>query len=155
MDRHIYVLLMRSNTIVSRLVHLFTGDEYTHAAIGLSPTELYTMTRYDQRYLFPAGLHTEHSYDSYPHVLIAVSVTEVEYAKFCDTLFWCYDRRSLYKFNCIGLLLAYMRIPIPRAGKMFCSEFCSMVLRSAGIYCSPNPDCLVKPMELLNVKGGR
>lgn len=144
---------MRSNTSVSKLVHFFTGDEYTHAAIGTSPYRLYSMTRYNPEHLFPAGLCLEHAYSQYPHILMQIPVTAEEYTRFCESLGWHYSRRSKYKFNCVGLMLAYLRIPVRRRGKMFCSEFCSTVLREAGIYCSTNPDCLVKPMELLKLKG--
>ena len=34
-DRSIYILLTRSGTWFSRLIHLVTSDCYTHASIGL------------------------------------------------------------------------------------------------------------------------
>lgn len=36
MDKaHLYVVLTRTNTVISRLIHLVTRDEYTHAALAL------------------------------------------------------------------------------------------------------------------------
>ena len=44
---HLYVVLTRTNTIISRLIHLFTQDEYTHAALALDRelTEMYSFAR--------------------------------------------------------------------------------------------------------------
>jgi len=34
-SKKIYVILSRSTTVLSRLIHHFKGDEYTHAALAL------------------------------------------------------------------------------------------------------------------------
>ena len=47
--KNIYILLTRSQTIVSRLVHLSTGDTYTHASIAWDD-ELTTLCGFARRY---------------------------------------------------------------------------------------------------------
>lgn len=146
-----YILLMRSNTILSKLIHLVTGAEYTHVAIGVTPETLYTMTRKDMRFLFPAGLYLEHPYSHLPHVLLHLPVTTEVHERARTTLLWMYSNRSSYKFNILGLMLNLFGISKGRGGKYFCSEFCSMILRTSGAYSFQKPDHLVRPMDFLNI----
>ena len=52
----VYILLTRSGTWFSRLIHLATDDRYTHASIGLDgPTgPFYSFARLDPRFALPA-----------------------------------------------------------------------------------------------------
>ena len=34
-DHSLYIVLTRTNTLISRLIHVLKNDEYTHAAIAL------------------------------------------------------------------------------------------------------------------------
>ena len=53
----IYILLTRSTTILSRLVHFVTEDTYTHAALAFDEElrTLYSSSRKNGKTLFPAG----------------------------------------------------------------------------------------------------
>ena len=44
---YIYIILTRSNTVYSRLIHAVTGDKYTHVSLGLGDgaSELYSFSR--------------------------------------------------------------------------------------------------------------
>lgn len=57
----IYILLTRSNTVLSRMVHLVTKDTYTHASIAFDENLelLYSSSRKNGKTLFPAGACTE------------------------------------------------------------------------------------------------
>ena len=64
---NLYVLLTRSPTLVSKTVHLFTGDAYTHASIAYDDA-LSTLCSFTRRYPafpLPAGLAHENTPGSY------------------------------------------------------------------------------------------
>ena len=55
--KSIYIMLTRSETILSRLVYLVTRDAYTHASISFDEnlTTFYSSSRKDGHTIFPAG----------------------------------------------------------------------------------------------------
>ena len=59
--RTIYILLTRSGTWFSRLIHLATADSYTHASIGLDGPigPFYSFARKYSHFALPAGLVEE------------------------------------------------------------------------------------------------
>ena len=60
-DRAVYILLTRSGTWFSRLIHFATRDDYTHASIGLDGPAgpFYSFARKYERFALPAGLVEE------------------------------------------------------------------------------------------------
>lgn len=54
--RMIYLLLCKTNTLLSRLIHIATHDEYTHVSISLDAdlTELYSFARLQSYFPLPA-----------------------------------------------------------------------------------------------------
>lgn len=144
---------MRSTTILSRIIHLLTGAEFTHVAIGVSPDALYTMTRMNMHHIFPAGLRLEHPWENKYHAMFHLAVTEQGLCRAGALLDTMYSNRESYKFNVLGLLLNALHIARERKGKMFCSEFCAKVLREANIYAFDKPDCRVRPVDFLSIPG--
>ena len=60
-ERTIYILLTRSGTWFSRLIHFATQDRYTHASIGLDGPDgpFYSFARKYRHLALPAGLVEE------------------------------------------------------------------------------------------------
>lgn len=60
-ERTVYILLTRSGTWFSRLIHLATQDSYTHASIGLDGPDgpFYSFARKHPHLALPAGLVEE------------------------------------------------------------------------------------------------
>lgn len=48
---YVYVVLTRTNTVISRLIQLFKKDEFTHAAISLD-RDLANMYSFGRKYTF-------------------------------------------------------------------------------------------------------
>lgn len=55
--KSIYIMLTKSETVLSKLVHFVTKDTYTHASISFDHDlgTLYSSSRKNGRTLFPAG----------------------------------------------------------------------------------------------------
>ena len=50
-NRCLYIVLTRTNTVISKLIHVINNDEYTHAAIALDK-ELDHMYSFGRKYTF-------------------------------------------------------------------------------------------------------
>ena len=79
----IYLLLTRSETYFSRLIHHFTDGEYTHASIGLEGPKgpFYSFARKNPRMALPAGLIQEQAdrgfFSLHPHIPCCLYELEV------------------------------------------------------------------------------
>lgn len=78
----IYILLTRTNTILSKLVGIVTNEAYTHAAISFDSefTTVYSSSRKNGRTLFPAGPCIENLDNDYykRHTEIPCAVYELQ-----------------------------------------------------------------------------
>ena len=59
--RSVYILLTRSNTYFSRLIHKVTAEDYTHVSICLDEDlqHFYSFGRKSDIFMFPAGFVRE------------------------------------------------------------------------------------------------
>ena len=84
----IYVLLSRTGTAYSRLIHRATGDVFTHAALAMYAHlgEMYSFCRRYARLPWPAGFEREHLhsgvYGSHPDAPCAVYAAHLADADF-------------------------------------------------------------------------
>ncbi len=151
-----YILLMRSCTPLSRIVHLVTGAQYTHVSLAFDETlePLYSSTRKNGEDMFPAGPCEEHlnrgylkRHPSIPCALYRISVTEgaFEQARAQVERFMAHSDR--YAFNIAGLLFCMLGVPLRRERKYFCSQFVSEVLDESGALALPKEPCLMKPSD--------
>lgn len=129
----IYILLTKSNTILSRLVHLITADSYTHVAISfegdLQP--LYSSSRKNGRTLFPAGPCAEQLHQGYyrknaqiPCILYELKVSDESYVK---------AKKEVQQNH------------------FFCSQFVSEVLSKSNALSLPKDASLMKPSDYMHL----
>ena len=61
MERTVYILLSRSGSVASRLIHFFISGDYTHASIGLDGPDgyFYSFARKYPRWPLPGGFVRE------------------------------------------------------------------------------------------------
>lgn len=154
--KSIYILLTRSNTIVSNMVKLTTADRYTHVSISFEKnlTPLYSFARHYIYLPLPAGLRPEYldrgffkRYPRIPCALYELQVTDQAYesAKIAvENMMLDADR---YKFNIWGLLLCRLSIPSHRKRHYFCSEFVSKILIESNAVTLPKKPSLMRPSD--------
>lgn len=156
----IYILLTRSDTILSRLVQLFTSDPYTHASIsfdhGLQP--LYSSARKNGETMFPAGPCTEvfHRGFYYKHQSIPCALYELEVSDEVYETARAEAQRfardsDLYSFNILGLILCKLNIPFHPRSKYFCSQFVAEILFRSRALELPKDTSLMKPMDYTRI----
>ncbi|HOQ74687.1 MAG TPA: hypothetical protein PLZ65_09855 [Limnochordia bacterium] len=159
---HLYVVLTRTNTIISRLIHLFTQDEYTHAALALDRelTEMYSFARKYTYYPFLGRFKHERLDEGIyklakqlPGVVLELEVEAEQYEKARRLVQSFKDNSARYKYNCRGLVYGLLHRPTKRDDRFLCSQFVYHVLHSSGIADFQVPANLVKPVDFLKLPG--
>lgn len=159
--RTIYLLLTRSETYFSRLIHHFTDGEYTHASLGLEGPQgpFYSFARKNPRMALPAGLIQERAdsgfFSLHPHIpccLYALTVSEDTYRFLCRKLRMMYAHREQYHYNLLGALACFFRLPLARRRHKFCSEFVAELLYESGAAELGKDPALTRPMDFCRLK---
>ena len=161
-DHSLYIVLTRTNTLISRLIHVLKNDEYTHAAIALD-SELKHMYSFGRIYAwnpFVGGFKQEevnkgvYKYCKYvPCLIIEVKVTALQYKKVKVLPDHFITYRYLYKYNYMGLLYNFLQKTVCYDHRFLCSEFVYHVLKESGIVDFRVPRNLVRPQNLLDING--
>ena len=163
-DRAVYILLTRSGTWFSRLIHFATRDDYTHASIGLDGPAgpFYSFARKYERFALPAGLVEERvgpgagdSRRSTPCCLYALTVPEPAYRRLRERLAFMYGRRELYHYNLLGALSCGLNLPLARRRHYFCSQFVAELLQGSGAAVLPKEPALLRPADFQGLRGLR
>ena len=155
-SRTIYLLLTRSETYFSRLIHHFTSGEYTHASIGLEGSKgpFYSFARKNPRMALPAGLIQERAdrgfFSLHPHIpccLYALAVSEDTYKFICRRIQVMYEHRERYRYNLLGTLACLFHLRFERRHHKFCSEFVAEVLCESGAVELDKAPAVTRPMD--------
>lgn len=157
--RHIYVLLTRSGSVVSRAISLTTGDLFTHSSIAYDDS-LFTLCSFARRYqrlIIPAGLVNErlesgyyHRHSYIPCALMRLTVPDEVYLSVRNIVGGMLSERKKYRYDTIGLLLCRLGRSYNREKHYFCSRFVGeMLLQSGAIASLPKPAALMRPQDFL------
>ncbi len=158
-ERTVYILLTRSGTCFSRLIHLATRDDYTHASIGLSGPQgpFYSFARKHPRFALPAGLVEERMSSvnrrAVPCCLYSLKVSDQTYFRLQQRLTEMYRQRESYHYSIIGALACYLHFPLQRRHHYFCSQFVACLLEDCQAAELPKPSPLVRPADLCRIRG--
>lgn len=152
----IYILLTRSATVLSRIVHLATKAPYTHVSISFDETlnTLYSSSRKNGRTLFPAGPCRESLYGGYlgrhpdmPCTLYELEVSDEVYEAAQQAAEAILHNAAHYRFNIVGMIFCQLRIPYDRAGHYFCSQLVGEILVQSRAVELPTATSLMRPMD--------
>lgn len=158
--KSIYIMLTRSGTILSKIVHLITRDTYTHASISFDNdlNALYSSSRKNGRTLFPAGPCRESLHSGYykchaqiPCVVYKLQVSDEAYEKAKQEVSAIMAEADEYHFNIIGLLLCRFNIPYHRKHYFFCSQFVSEILQRSKALELPKDTSLMRPNDYMRL----
>lgn len=160
--RSIYILLTRSKTIASRMIHMVTEAPYTHSSLSFGDDleQLYSFGRKYTHLPLPAGLRIESLDKGFFKAYSDIPCTLYEYRIPADA----YDRakaivddmigeQSRYRYSMLGLLYCRMGWDIDRGDKYFCSEFIAEVLEKSGAMPLPKVPRLIKPIDFAHLPG--
>lgn len=155
MKYEIYILITRSKTCFSRLIHLATAAPYTHVSIGLDGLEgdFYSFGRKYTRLLLPAGLVREGVDEggAIRYRLYRLQVSRRAYEQVRERLENMYRRRACYRFNILGALAAFFNLPLRRQDRYFCSQFVAETLQRCGALAFDKDIALVRPVDFCHI----
>lgn len=162
--KQVYVLLAKTRTVTSRLVHIFTHGTYTHASLALTPdtSKFYSYAR-RRLYNFLVGgimiedVHT-HVFARFPECNCAVfeiDVSDESYEKIKDHIDFLYSNYDRSTYNFLGAPLTRLGIVWRRKYKFTCSQFVAVALSRAEEIKMPKDPYLMFPHDFPQIEGIR
>ena len=161
MEHTVYILLSRSGSVASRMIHFFISGDYTHASIGLDGPSgyFYSFARKYPRWPLPGGFVRERAGTGFfalhpgtPCCLYALTVSKETYLQIRERLALMYACREDYHYSLLGAVACYFRLPFVRRKYYFCSHFVAEVLTESGAACLPYVPAATRPMDFLSLK---
>lgn len=160
--KKIYILLMHTKTIPSKIVKIFTGYKYSHVAISLDKSceVTYSFGRRKLNSILNGGFSILHKdgeffkkFNKTKCKIYEVDVTEEQYKKVEEIIENMVKEQEKYKYDFIGIIPRLFGVPITIENRYVCSYFVAEVLEKANILKFNKPTCLVRPKDFENIKG--
>lgn len=159
---HIYIILTRTNTAISKLIQLTKNDEYTHASISLDKN-LNCMYSFGRKYTYNPfiGRFKQESIDkgvykfhkNLPGLMMEIEVSKQQYENTKAIIDYFISNSNLYKYNYSGLFYGLINKEACYKNRFLCSEFVYYILEKINVADFKIPRNLVRPESLLNIKG--
>ena len=156
--RSVYILLTRSDTYFSRLIHLLTDEDYTHVSICLDADlqHFYSFGRKSDLFMFPAGFVQEdlqcgvfRRFHQMPCALYELQVPLTVYQQIKQRILLMQYTADIYHYNCLGVVLCKLEFAYQRQYHYFCSQFVADLLQRSGALEFSKAASLVQPGDFL------
>lgn len=160
-NKQLYIVITQTGTLLSRILRYITGAEYNHASISLSKDleKMYSFGRRSPYNPFWGGfvIESPHTgtfkrFSDTRAIVLSVTVSEEQHMELTNMLEDMWKRRKEYRYNFVGLCLAYFHITWKRENYFYCSEFVGELLikgRVNGVECLPSS--VIQPMHFLRL----
>lgn len=141
--KDIYIILVKSGTIFSRTIGIYTRCKYNHASIALDDSlkTMYSFSRKYARNPFVGKFNIESKDSKFYHIfnkseciVLKLKIKEEGYDSVNNEIQHFIKYSDRYGYNLIGLFGFIINKPIKRKDKFFCSQFVAHILRTADIY---------------------
>ena len=161
--KKIYIVLAHTGTLLSRIIKMKTGAEYTHSSIALDENldEMYSFGRKYSYIAFIGGFVKEGaSFGTYKRFynteisIFELNVTYEQYNKIQEIIEYVKLHKDEYKFNILGLFLAGFNRKRKQEKTYYCAEFVKKVLEKADVDVSNLPE-VIKPENFINLKDAK
>ena len=160
MERHVYIVVSQTGTLLSRLLKFVTKAEYNHASISLVPDleTMYSFGRKNPYNPFWAGFVTESArfgtfkrFSNTRIVVLDIAVSEEQYLALSRRIQTMMTLKKHYHYNYLGLWLAGLRICYRRKRAFYCSEFVRDLLEKQDILDEGQMEPIVLPIHFLSL----
>ena len=161
--KKIYIVLAHTGTLLSRIIRMKTGAEYTHSSIALDSdlNEMYSFGRKYSYIAFIGGFVKEGaSFGTYKRFynteisLYELTITDEQYSKLKEIIEFIKMHKDEYRFNIIGLFLAGFNRKRKQEKTYYCAEFVKTVLDKSGVDVSNLPE-VIKPENFKDLKDAK
>lgn len=160
--KKIYVIQMDTKTIPSKIVSLFTMYKYSHVAISFNKNcdYIYSFGRRNLYSIIDGGFTMESKTGKFfkrfkdtKCRIYEISVSKKQYNDLIKIIKYMKKNKDVYKYDYLGIILRYLKIPITFKNKYVCSYFVAQLLEDANIYNFDKRTCFVKPSDFENING--
>jgi len=160
--KKVYVVLMHTNTIPSKLVKVFTKYRYSHVAISLSKDcyKTYSFGRRSLYNILNGGLSIQNKdgkfFNKFNKTLCKIydlEITDVQYENLKKILDNMEKNIDNYKYDFLGIIPRWFGRAVSFKNRFVCSHFVAHVLQEAGIYTFSKDTCLVVPKDFETLEG--
>jgi len=158
--KELYILLLRTQSLLFRVIHVATKEPYTHVSIGFSGdcTQFYSFARRYSRLPLPAGFVHESiesglmakSKDA-PCALYRIKVSEKSYRAIRRKFKKMLPMKKRFQYSVLGTFLCFFGIAYKRRNKYFCSQFVAETLNEVGIMELTKSPELYHPMDFIGL----
>lgn len=161
--KKIYIVLAHTGTLLSRIIKIRTGAEYTHSSIALDEDleQMYSFGRKYSYIAFIGGFVKEGaSFGTYKRFykteisVFELPVTDEQYNKICKKIEYIKEHKKEYRFNVLGLFLAGFNKKLQFNKTYYCAEFVKKLLDIAEIDTSELPE-VIKPENFKNLSNAK
>lgn len=160
--KKVYILLMHTDTIPSKIVKIFTRYEYSHVAISLDRTcnTLYSFGRKKLHSVIDGGFSIENkdgeffkTFDQTKCRIYEVVISDRQYLKLASIIEYMKEHSEEYKYDFLGIAFRFFKLPVTFKKKYVCSYFVAYVLQQCQIYNFNKKLCFIKPKDFENLNG--
>lgn len=156
----IYIILTYTGTILSKIIKIFTRDEFAHVSISLDVNlkEMYSFGRLNPYNPFIGGFVHEYMdkgtfkrFSKTNAQIYCLELTEKQVKAIKNIIVEINKDRLNYKFNLLGLFAIAFKIRIKRRNHFYCAEFVKYVLDEAKVH-NELPE-MIRPEDFKSLKG--
>lgn len=160
--KKIYILLMHTHTMPARLVKIFTNYEYSHVGISLEEecNSIYSFGRKKLNSILNGGFVVEkknglffRKFNKTECKIYELEVTNSQYKDLKKILDDMELNSEKYKYDFLGIVPRFFKIPITLKNRYVCSYFVAYVLQKTGICNFTKNVCLINPRDFERLEG--
>lgn len=157
---NIYILLSRSNTVVSRAIYTLGKTDYTHASLAVDDNMeyLYSFCRRYPRLPVPAGFNREDLYNGFyalhptiPCRLYRLTISKEKYTQLTQVLRELEKHQKQLKYDLLGLMVAKFNIKHTRHNYRYCSWFIAELLGELNVLSFQKDYSLISPIDFMDI----
>lgn len=146
----IYIVLTKSNSLMSRQISRFTKDHYTHSSISFD-LEMKKMYSFNTTGFVTEDLKQfKNKFGNIDIGIYCIFLDKEDINKIKWKLDEILATKSIYKYNTIGLFGILLNIPIQIKDTMFCSEFVAKLLSFSKLNIVDKATALTRPEDFKN-----
>ena len=155
--KNLYLVATQSNTLVSRMIRVYTRAPYNHVSIALDEglEKMYSFARQKPPFAFPAGFMHETMekslfgmLDHVPCQVYSIPVTEKQYEDVVKLIGEFEKNINEYRFNIIGFATMILQMKLRRKRHFMCSQFVSYILTECDVMDFNKDYSIVKPDDI-------
>lgn len=152
----VYVILMHTGTIPSKLVKMATRYPYSHVGLSFEPScsTVYSFGRRTPRNFINGGFVKQERdgafFRRFPETVCRVyeiAVSEEEYRFLKNAVCRMEKDSGRYRYDFCGLFLRQFGIPVRFRNRFVCSQFVAQLLSDSGACRFSKRICMVKPKD--------